>query len=410
MSAVSHIGHRAEPSRLARGAWALAAVCLFLAIAIRIATGEVTADENALATLASQLGQMRLYDQIEFSRGPLVALYLQAVHALAGGSDPVLAIRAGVIVAWAVSAIVMWKVALRVSESPMMAFLCLAAVMANGYLLEGRGSALLAASLCVAPLAAAYAFHQAAVAGPGRIRSAFASGFAFGLAIAVAPSLAIVYSALLLGSLISPRNEDPVVRLTRIAVPSAIGMAVGTLPLTIYWAADPIAVEASLLNPVLAQLEHPFGVVLHEVDLASWLPALLLAIVVVALGLTRRPRVPMLPSDGVPIVLACATVSAAGFVATSGALPELATAAFVALAVAAASWWPSVRPTAIGAVRPVILVTTVAMAVVAVLPLASQVPHLADRVPSLMVRIGLSPAMPGARDADPGFASRLAAE
>lgn len=410
MSAVSHIGHRAGPSRLARGAWALAAVGLFLAIAVRIMTGEVTAEERALADLASQLGQMRLYDQIEFSRGPLVALYLQAVHAVSGGSDPALAIRAGVILAWAVSAIAVWKVALRASASPMMAFFCLAAVMANGYLLEGRGAALVAASLCVAPLAAAYAFQQAAVGGPGRIRSAFASGLAFGLAIAIAPPLAIVYAALLFGSLISPRNEDPVVRLTRIAVPSAIGMAVGAMPLAIYWAADPAAVEASLLNPVLAQLEQPVRVALHEVDLASWLPALLLSIVVVALGATRQPPLPMLPSDGVPIVLGSAAASAIGFVATSGALPELATAMLVALAVASASWWPLVRSTAIAAVRPVILLTSVAMAVVAVLPLATQAPNFADRVPALMVRIGLAPAMPGVMGSALGSASRLASE
>ena len=411
MSAAPNIGRQAKPYRFARGAWALAAVTLILAIAIRVATGVVTAEENALAGLASQLGQMRLYDQIEFSRGPLVALYLQAVYTVAGDSDLILAIRAGAIVAWAVSGIVVWKLALRASEAPMMAFFCVAAVMANGYLLEGRGEIYLAASLCVVPLGLAYAFHRAAVGGPGRVKPAFASGLAFGLAIGIAPSLVIVYAMLFLGSLISPRSEDPVVRLTRIAVPSAMGVVIGAMPLAIYWAADPVAVAASLLDPLLAQLEQPAGPVPVGSSPAAWLPALLLAIVVVLLGLTRRPALPMLPSDGIPILLACAAVSVVGFIATSGASPELASAALVALAIAAASWWPSIRSTATGTMTPVILLTTAVMAVVVVLPLAAQAPRLADRVPELMVRIGLAPAMSGTgKDPALGLASHRTPE
>lgn len=218
----------------------LLAAVLFAFLAARILTFEMRVDEQLYIAPAALLGEGSLYADFFYNHVPLSAFYFRLAYLATGSEHLVLSARLAMVMAWGLTAAAVWSASLAISRSRRVAFLCLAALVTNVFLLTVPGMTATNNFLQVGPAYAGFAlFALAVLERRGRAWRAFLAGFALAVAVGFKISAAYLVPPLALAAFVLPRRLGAWDRLRSMTLPMALGGIVGALPILAYLLADP---------------------------------------------------------------------------------------------------------------------------------------------------------------------------
>lgn len=235
--------------RYARPACLVGAAGLVLALFARIMAYPLRHDEQFYLPVAKHLGEWPLYGVINFTHLPNLPLLLDGLFTLTGSGHALLKARLLIFLVWLLAAGALYAIA-RFAHCGRAVSLLIAALLALNPLLLGPAGMLATNNFIPAPFAllGLLFFLKGCAAERPSAWWCFLAGVFLSLAIGFKANYALVIPPFALAALLVPPASPLIVRLTRVALPLALGAALAGLPTLIYFAQDPASFLAHVVS------------------------------------------------------------------------------------------------------------------------------------------------------------------